>query len=592
MSYDDLKQAPGIVIEKIEGRGDVNRGPRSGDVVHFRNAQGETYITQVQDDEGTLNDPVPGAPTAPGTRAEAAAARADATEKRVAATSAATQQRLDNAEQARIIADNKKQLVDYTAAQGAVLAHEKLTQSQLDALAAGPGPLGSQGQSGGQAAGGGYAFPVPGFTGDLGPHHAGNPNGATDIFAQPGAPVVAAAGGKVIRAGQFGAAGNDIVIQGDDGKFYDYEHVDGLKVGATDTVKAGQPIAEVATLDNAGSSVGPVAHLHFAVANSLGGINYNDHGTASLEDGSDTLAFLKGLPRTGVTAGTAGTGGWTPEQLAAVAGAGAAKSGTTHQLGNQLWYVGPNGENPHVIATGPPTAPVHVNWKGEGGQEMMASWDPTANGGTGAWTTQVIGAADLSQTDIGKLNTMMQQADASQKANAAAYKAGTITQQQFLDYSKYLTDYVDAAWQGTTPFERYKFAQQQQTINTQTAKDLLDTAVTNTTKTASDLLNNTTDTYSKAKYATALPADALYNIFQGGLNAGQQTAKPLTDLANQLLAGVGSKALSAGLDPRTAVLAGQAPPSSIVPSGAPPPSPPDFNNGPTAETLRPDAVAA
>ncbi|HZP25625.1 MAG TPA: hypothetical protein VFB90_01110 [Dehalococcoidia bacterium] len=73
MTYDDLRNTSGIVVEKVVGDGDATRGPRAGDVVYFRNAQGQSFITTANSD-GSLADPVPGSRIAqPGRRAGAAA---------------------------------------------------------------------------------------------------------------------------------------------------------------------------------------------------------------------------------------------------------------------------------------------------------------------------------------------------------------------------------------------------------------------------------------------------------------------------------------------------------------------------------------
>ncbi len=218
------------------------------------------------------------------------------------------------------------------------------------------------------------------------------------------------------------------------------------------------------------------------------------------------------------------------------------------------------------------TMPTHISVK-SGGRDVVLTWDPN----TKQLVPSYVGEPDLTQTDMGKIKTMIDQYGSSVDAVQAAYKAGTINRSQLQDYTQHLSDYVDAALQGTTPWERIKFQQEQDVAKQKLAGDLLDKSVTNTTKTAQDMLQSGLTSIGQQKYsAMGLAPDTLYNIFQGGATAGQQQSKPLTDLASQLLSSVGTKALSAGLDPRTDVLTGQAPPASILPSGGPPPSPPAY----------------
>lgn len=85
-----------------------------------------------------------------------------------------------------------------------------------------------------------------------------------DYGAEEGTPVVAAAGGTVIHAGESDAAnanyGNYVVIRHADGKETWYAHLSGWDVSVGDKVKAGDLLGEVG---NTGRSTG--AHLHFAI---------------------------------------------------------------------------------------------------------------------------------------------------------------------------------------------------------------------------------------------------------------------------------------------------------------------------------------
>ena len=95
-------------------------------------------------------------------------------------------------------------------------------------------------------------------------HHDYN---AADIFAPTGTEVLAARGGKVMRAvNNHGGddVGSRVTIKGDDGLVYYYAHMgeETLEVKAGDTVKAGQLIGRVGTREDA---VDTPPHTHFDV---------------------------------------------------------------------------------------------------------------------------------------------------------------------------------------------------------------------------------------------------------------------------------------------------------------------------------------
>ena len=81
-----------------------------------------------------------------------------------------------------------------------------------------------------------------------------------DIATAWGAPVLAAAEGRVIYAGWFGGYGKIVVIDHGEGISTLYGHLSNLLVVAGDDVRRGQPVGRVGST---GFSTGP--HLHFEV---------------------------------------------------------------------------------------------------------------------------------------------------------------------------------------------------------------------------------------------------------------------------------------------------------------------------------------
>lgn len=86
-------------------------------------------------------------------------------------------------------------------------------------------------------------------------YHAG-----IDYLAPHGTPILASAGGRVRRAGPYGAFGRTVEIDHGDGLVTRYGHVYRVLVRVGDTVLPGQAIA---TVGSTGRSSGP--HLHFEI---------------------------------------------------------------------------------------------------------------------------------------------------------------------------------------------------------------------------------------------------------------------------------------------------------------------------------------
>jgi murein DD-endopeptidase MepM/ murein hydrolase activator NlpD len=107
-----------------------------------------------------------------------------------------------------------------------------------------------------------FGYRIDPFTG-LQTFHEG-----VDFPAEPGTPVVAAASGKVIEAGQHPQYGKIVMIDHGNGLVSRYAHASRLSVGEGDFVVRGQ---RVATVGSTGRSTGP--HLHFEVR--LNGVPQN-----------------------------------------------------------------------------------------------------------------------------------------------------------------------------------------------------------------------------------------------------------------------------------------------------------------------------
>jgi secretion/DNA translocation related TadE-like protein len=95
--------------------------------------------------------------------------------------------------------------------------------------------------------------------GDTGPHWASGRHTGLDFAAEPGTPVLAAAGGRILAAGPAGSYGNLVTIDHGGVVTY-YAHLSVVGVAAGQIVAAGQQVGAVGSTGNA---TGP--HLHFEV---------------------------------------------------------------------------------------------------------------------------------------------------------------------------------------------------------------------------------------------------------------------------------------------------------------------------------------
>jgi murein DD-endopeptidase MepM/ murein hydrolase activator NlpD len=108
-----------------------------------------------------------------------------------------------------------------------------------------------------------HKFPVRGqheYGDGIGAPRAGHTHQGQDVFADCGAPLEAARGGKVQYAGYHSAAGNYVVIDGKKtGRDYVYMHLKNkAEVREGDRVRTGEQIGEVGESGNASG-----CHLHF-----------------------------------------------------------------------------------------------------------------------------------------------------------------------------------------------------------------------------------------------------------------------------------------------------------------------------------------
>lgn len=113
----------------------------------------------------------------------------------------------------------------------------------------------------------GYAFPVAGYEADSVELHHGSYEGASDIFAARGTPVVALRGGKVEYAGYDETGGYNVGIRQDDGLIAYYAHMDQPPM-----VEAGQLVetgVQLGVVGDSGNAAGKGTHLHIGVGSSI-----------------------------------------------------------------------------------------------------------------------------------------------------------------------------------------------------------------------------------------------------------------------------------------------------------------------------------
>lgn len=96
------------------------------------------------------------------------------------------------------------------------------------------------------------------------PRSGGRSHAGIDIFAATGTPVLAASGGRVVKAVRTnsGLGGLRVTVLGDDGRYYYYAHLNRVDVGVGARVSAGQRLGGVGT---SGNARGTPPHLHFSV---------------------------------------------------------------------------------------------------------------------------------------------------------------------------------------------------------------------------------------------------------------------------------------------------------------------------------------
>jgi secretion/DNA translocation related TadE-like protein len=110
----------------------------------------------------------------------------------------------------------------------------------------------------------GGAYRITARFADTGPQWTSGQHSGLDFAAEPGVPVLAAAGGRVTAAGPAGRYGNLVVIDHGGVVTY-YAHLSAVTVVAGDIVEAGSHVGAVGSTGNATG-----AHLHFEVR--VGGV--------------------------------------------------------------------------------------------------------------------------------------------------------------------------------------------------------------------------------------------------------------------------------------------------------------------------------
>lgn len=89
------------------------------------------------------------------------------------------------------------------------------------------------------------------------------PHQGWDLYAPPGTPVHAVAGGKVVSATTRGDYGTQVEIRHEGGLFSFYAHLSELNCVVGDEVKCGDKIGLSGNSGNASTMTGQDQHLHF-----------------------------------------------------------------------------------------------------------------------------------------------------------------------------------------------------------------------------------------------------------------------------------------------------------------------------------------
>ncbi len=169
-----------------------------------------------------------------------------------------------NAKQSQLEEVKKTLQQDSDAAQK-IIDEEIRKQNALKAQIA--GKLSNSGSS--VYSGGAFVWPTPSCTYITSPFSPARvnpvsgklrPHTGTDIGAQYGASVIAAASGNVIFSGWNGGYGNCVIIDHGGGRSTLYGHMSSIAVSVGQSVSAGQLVGKVGST---GNSTGP--HLHFEV---------------------------------------------------------------------------------------------------------------------------------------------------------------------------------------------------------------------------------------------------------------------------------------------------------------------------------------
>jgi hypothetical protein len=114
---------------------------------------------------------------------------------------------------------------------------------------------------------GGYRFPVVGYTGRVNNHWDTSERGGSDIFGGLGAEIVAVRGGRVAYAGYDKLGGNNVLIEGDDGRTYYYAHM--LRIPLVHTGQSVNTGTQLGLLGESGNAAGTGPHLHIGIGHGI-----------------------------------------------------------------------------------------------------------------------------------------------------------------------------------------------------------------------------------------------------------------------------------------------------------------------------------